>query len=216
MEQRPFGKTGEQFSILSFGAQRIVDEHGCSEEEVLRMVNHALDRGMRYFDTAWIYSLQRPAPSPQNVTNLKTFCPPFYDFFMPNLLLFSKTRDIPREGVRDVERGGCMVFDEKLVDRIRKLLAGQKGLAEKKMFGGIAFMLLGNMCCGVIKDDLVVRVGPERYERMLAEPHVRPMDFTGRPVKGFVFVGRGGYKADEALAKWVTRAVDFTSSLPAK
>lgn len=103
MEQRPFGKTGEQFTILSFGAQHIVDDHGCSEEEALRMVNHALDRGMRYFDTAWIYSLQRLAPAPQNVTNLKTFCPPFYDFFMPNLLLFSKTRDIPREGVWDVE-----------------------------------------------------------------------------------------------------------------
>lgn len=109
-----------------------------------------------------------------------------------------------------------MVYDERLADRIRKMLARQKGLTEKKMFGGIAFMLNGNMCCGVVKNNLVLRIGPKNYEKALAEPHVRPMDFTGRPLRGFVFVGPGGYQTDEDLAKWVKRAVDFVSSLPAK
>ena len=109
-----------------------------------------------------------------------------------------------------------MVYDEKLADRIHKMLAKQKGLTEKKMFGGITFMLNGNMCCGVLKSDLVVRIGPKNYENALAESHVRPMDFTGRPLKGLVFVDPAGYQADEDLAKWVKRAVDFTSSLPAK
>jgi len=109
-----------------------------------------------------------------------------------------------------------MVYDEKLANRIRKMLVTQKGLAEQKMFGGIAFMLNGNMCCGVVKNSLMVRVGPKNYERALAEPYVRPMDFTGRPLRGFVFVGSGGYQTDRDLAKWVKRAVDFASSLPAK
>lgn len=109
-----------------------------------------------------------------------------------------------------------MVYNEKLASRIRKILVTQKGLAEKKMFGGISFMLKGNMCCGVIKNNLVVRVGPERYEKALAEPHVRPMDFTGRPLRGFVFVGPGGYQTDEALMKWVKLAIDVALSLPAK
>ncbi len=92
-----------------------------------------------------------------------------------------------------------MVYDEKLADRIRKMLTTRKGLVEKKMFGGITFMLNGNMCCGVVKNNLVVRIGPERYEKVLAEPHVQPMDFTGRPLRGFVFVGPGGYQTDEDL-----------------
>jgi len=109
-----------------------------------------------------------------------------------------------------------MVYDEKLASRIRKILVMQKGLAEKKMFGDISLMLKGNMCYGVIKNNLVVRVGPERYEKALAERHVRPMDFTGRPLRGFVFVGLGRYQTDEALTKWVKLAIDVASSLPAK
>lgn len=109
-----------------------------------------------------------------------------------------------------------MAYNEKLADRIRKVVARHKGFSEKKMFGGIAFMLRGNMCCGVVKDDFVVRVDPERYEEALAEPHTRPMDFTGRPIKGFVFVGSGGYQTDKVLAKWVKEAVDFALSLPRK
>lgn len=109
-----------------------------------------------------------------------------------------------------------MAYDEKLADRIRKVLSAHSGLSEKRMFGGIAFMLRGNMCCGVVKDDLMVRVGPGQYEKLLAEPHARPMDFTGRPMTGFVYVGPGGYRSDQALAKWVERGVDFVASLPPK
>ena len=109
-----------------------------------------------------------------------------------------------------------MAYYEKLADRIRKALTGRKGLTERKMFGGIAFILRGNMCCGVVGNDLVVRVGPERYEKLLSQPHARPMDFTGRPFRGFVFVRPGGYKTDKALARWVKEASDFVSSLPRK
>ena len=109
-----------------------------------------------------------------------------------------------------------MTYNEKLADRVRNTLAGCKGLTEKKMFGGISFMLNGKMCCGVVKEDLVVRVGPERYEEALAEPYVRPMDFTGRPLRGFVFVGPPGYQTNEALANWVGRAAHFVTSLSKK
>ncbi len=109
-----------------------------------------------------------------------------------------------------------MAYDEKLANRIRKVLARRKGLTEKKMFGGVAFMLHGKMCCGVLKDNLVVRVGPERYQRALSQPNTRPMDFTGRPLKGFVFVDPGGYRTDKALAKWVKQAENFARTLPRK
>lgn len=109
-----------------------------------------------------------------------------------------------------------MPYNEKLAERIRRALARHRGITEKKMFGGVAFLLRGHMCCGAVKDNLVVRVGPERYQEALVEPHARPMDFTGRPLRGFVFVAPGGHKTDKALAKWVTKAVDFASSLPAK
>ncbi len=84
------------------------------------------------------------------------------------------------------------------------------------MFGGIAFMLNGNMCCGVINDDLMVRVGPDGFEDALGRPHARPMDFTGRPMKGFVFVGSEGTDASATLIGWVQRGVAFAGSLPAK
>ncbi len=109
-----------------------------------------------------------------------------------------------------------MAYDEKLAARVRKVLARRRGIAEIKMMGGLCFTLYGNMCCGVVNNDLVVRVGPERYEGALARPHARPMDFTGRPLKGFVFVGPGGYTADRALQDWVQRGVKFALSLPAK
>ena len=109
-----------------------------------------------------------------------------------------------------------MVYDEKLASRIRQILTTQKGLAEKKMFGGIAFMLNGNMCCGVVKNDLLIRTGAEKYEKALTEPHVRPMDFTRRSLTGFVFVSLEGCRTDEDLKKWLKRAIDVTSSLPAK
>ena len=106
-----------------------------------------------------------------------------------------------------------MAYNEDLADRVRKALAGRKGLAEKKMFGGLTFMLAGNMCYGIIKDNLMVRVGPELYAEALSEPHARPMDFTGRPMKGMVYVGPEGYRTDADLARWVKRAADFAASL---
>ena len=106
-----------------------------------------------------------------------------------------------------------MPYDQELADRIRKALAGYEAITEKKMFGGLTFMLGGTMCCGVLKDDLVVRVGPDNYDDFLAEPHARPMDFTGRPMKGMVYVGPEGYRTDDSLRKWVDRAVDFAASL---
>jgi TfoX/Sxy family transcriptional regulator of competence genes len=109
-----------------------------------------------------------------------------------------------------------MAYDQQLASRIRNALARHEGLTEKKMFGGISFMLHGNMCCGVVRDDLVVRVGPDLYEEAVMEPHARPMDFTGRPLKGFVYVGSGGHRSDETLAKWLKRGVDLTASLPPK
>ena len=84
------------------------------------------------------------------------------------------------------------------------------------MFGGIAFMLNGNMFCGVTRDDLMLRVGPELFEDALAQPGARPMDFTGRPMKGMVFVGAEGYDRDEQLGKLVEQTLAFARSLPAK
>ena len=84
------------------------------------------------------------------------------------------------------------------------------------MFGGIGFLLNGNMACGVNKDDLIVRVGPEAYETALAEVHTKEFDMTGRPMKGLVVVRPEGYETDEALKSWVQRGVDFALTLPPK
>ena len=109
-----------------------------------------------------------------------------------------------------------MAYDAHLAERVRRSLGRRKGITEKKMFGGLAFMLHGKMFCGVLKDDLVVRVGPERYEQALSRAHARPMDFTGRPLKGYVFVGPGGLKTDKMLGKWIEEGVEFVLSLPRK
>ena len=108
-----------------------------------------------------------------------------------------------------------MAFNAEIADRVLKVLEGREGLTERKMFGGIAFMLNGNMCCGVTNDDLMVRVGADGLEDALDQPHARPMDFTGRPMKGFVFVGAGAV-GDRVLRQWVQRGVIFAESLPAK
>ena len=109
-----------------------------------------------------------------------------------------------------------MAYDEVLAERVRRALAGRNDLSEKKMFGGIAFMLRGNMCCGIVRNDLMVRVGPERHEEALAEPHARPMDFTGRPMRGMVYVTPEGCRTDEALKRWVEQGLNFAATLPAK
>jgi TfoX/Sxy family transcriptional regulator of competence genes len=84
------------------------------------------------------------------------------------------------------------------------------------MFGGLAFIVNGHMCCGIVGEDLVIRVGAEEHEKALYQPHVRAMDFTGRPMKGFVYLSPPGYRTKAELRKWVRRALRFVSSLPAK
>lgn len=109
-----------------------------------------------------------------------------------------------------------MAYDEELADRVCDVLAARPELTERKMFGGVAFMIGGNMAIGVIDDDLMVRLGPADTERALGEPHTRPMDFTGRPMKGMVFVDSAGTERDEDLAGWVDAGADFAASLPPK
>ena len=109
-----------------------------------------------------------------------------------------------------------MSFDADLADRVRQALGERRGLAEKKMFGGLAFLLRGNMCCGVLMRELIVRVPPDETGDALAAPHTRAFDFTGRPMRGFVVVRPAGWEDDDALAEWVARAVEFATSLPAK
>jgi TfoX/Sxy family transcriptional regulator of competence genes len=109
-----------------------------------------------------------------------------------------------------------MAYDEGLAERIREVLAERRDVSEKRMFGGVAFLIRGKMSVGIVKDDLMVRVGGEEYDELLRRPHARPMDFTGRPMKGFLFVDAAGLEADGELAAWVERGVKHALSLPAK
>ena len=108
-----------------------------------------------------------------------------------------------------------MAYDEGLVERIRQLMVDQPDVVEKKMFGGLSFMVQGNYACGVA-DTLVVRVGKESHDEALSQPYARIMDFTGRPMKGWVYVDPPGYEDDDDLARWVTLGVDYALSLPPK
>ncbi len=109
-----------------------------------------------------------------------------------------------------------MAFDEQLAIRIRELFGPDPTVIERKMFGGLAFMHRGHMCCGIVGDELMVRVGPGAYESALGRPHARPMDFTGRPMKGMVMVEASGFDTNVALRGWVESGRAFTSSLPEK
>ena len=109
-----------------------------------------------------------------------------------------------------------MAYDESLADRVREVLSARAGLSERRMFGGIAFMVAGNMAVGVIGDDLMVRLDPADAEKALSEPNVRPMDFTGKPMKGMVYVDPAGTEEDEDLVGWVEAGADFAASLPPK
>ena len=109
-----------------------------------------------------------------------------------------------------------MAYDEKLAQRIIEALSGEAPVDVKKMFGGVCVMVRGQMCCGVIGDELMVRVGPEQYPDALKLPHVRPMDFTGRPLAGFVYVDRDGYQNEGSLRQWIDRCVQFVCTLPPK
>jgi hypothetical protein len=109
-----------------------------------------------------------------------------------------------------------MVFSESLAGRIRDALVGKKGIDEKKMFGGIGFLLHGNMMVGVWQYFLIARVGPDEGPAALREPHVREFDITGRPMKGWVMVEPEGVDTDDQLRGWIARAAKFVTTLPAK
>jgi len=106
-----------------------------------------------------------------------------------------------------------VTFNENLAQKIRESIKGKRNITEKKMFGGLAFLLKGKMFCGIVKDDLMVRTGPDNYENALNKPHARPMDFTGKPMKGFVYVGPAGYKTAKALSGWISLGLDYASTV---
>lgn len=109
-----------------------------------------------------------------------------------------------------------MSYSESLANRVRAALDGEKGITEKAMFGGLAFLHEGRMFCGLIGDELMVRVGPEAHEAALAQPQVRPMDFTGRPMKGYVYVGAPGCAKPADTRRWAKAGLNFVLTLPAK
>ena len=114
-----------------------------------------------------------------------------------------------------------MAYDEGLAERIRESVGQRDDLdsdevVEKKMFGGLAFMIRGHMTVGINGDELMVRLGPDAYAEALRRPHAREMDFTGRALKGFVYVGTDGTAADDDLSEWIGSGVDFVKTLPPK
>lgn len=109
-----------------------------------------------------------------------------------------------------------MAYDEQLADRVRAALADRGGVSERKMFGGLAFMVDGHMACGIVGGELMLRLGPDGADAALAESHVRPMDFTGRPMSGMVYVAQAGLRDQAALGVWVERSLAFVATLPPK
>jgi TfoX/Sxy family transcriptional regulator of competence genes len=107
-----------------------------------------------------------------------------------------------------------VVYNEALARRVRIVLAAQPEVEEKRMFGGLSFMVGGQMCCGVLKDDLVVRVGSEQFDEVLAQPDVRPFDFTGRPSTGMVYVASTGLSSEQVLRVWVQHGLNYVKAHP--
>lgn len=108
-----------------------------------------------------------------------------------------------------------MAYNEQLADRVRELLVESGKVEEKKMFGGLCFMLNGKMCLGIVKDELMARIDPEFYEEALTRKGCREMDFNGKPMKGYVFVGREGLRSPKELSSWIGLALDFNSKAKA-
>jgi TfoX/Sxy family transcriptional regulator of competence genes len=100
-----------------------------------------------------------------------------------------------------------VAYDESLAERVRVVLQHRDDVTERRMFGGLAFLIRGKMCCGVQDRDLMVRVAGDEFDAAMQEPHVRPMDFTGRPLRGFAYVSADGVRTAAALARWLTRAI---------
>lgn len=111
---------------------------------------------------------------------------------------------------------GPMAYDEGLAERIREMTTDLPSMSERKMFGGLCFMLDGNMCFGIVGSELMVRVGPGAYGEALAQPQAREMDFTGRSMKGMVYVDEAGISEDEDLKAWLDRGTGYATSLPPK
>jgi len=109
-----------------------------------------------------------------------------------------------------------MTYDEVLAKQVKTLLEEKPGFTMKKMFGGVGFLLHGNMACGVLKNDLIVRIGPQNYEKYLSFPEAREFDTSGRPMKGWVMVSFEGENKKQDLENWVQRGVDFALGLPPK
>lgn len=109
-----------------------------------------------------------------------------------------------------------MAYDEKLAERVRTALGRRSDVTERKMFGGLAFMLHGNMACGIMKDDLMLRLGPEAAAKALKLKHARPMDFTGRPMTGMLYVAKEGVRTAKQLHAWLDKAEAFADTLPPK
>jgi hypothetical protein len=109
-----------------------------------------------------------------------------------------------------------MAFDEVLADRVRDVLADEVGVAEKRMFGGVAFLLHGNLACGLYQDSVLVRLPPEQAEAALSEPGIRRFDMTKRPMRGWILVGPDACAEDEDLRRWVERGLAYAGSMPPK
>ena len=109
-----------------------------------------------------------------------------------------------------------MAYDTKLAERILKQLVGQKGLTERKMFGGIGFMLNGNLCAGVHADEMIVRCAIEDTDKLLTKPHAKIFDLAGKPMRGWLLVDPKGLKTEAALGNWVEVGVKFAGALPPK
>ena len=109
-----------------------------------------------------------------------------------------------------------MAYDNRLAERIRSVLADDPSVEERKMFGGLCFMIRGNMCCGVDKDRFIARVGPHAYEKALRRAHAIPFDITKRPMKGFLIVKPEGVRTKRSVESWVRLCKDFVNTLPEK
>ncbi|MDX1641617.1 MAG: TfoX/Sxy family protein [Balneolaceae bacterium] len=109
-----------------------------------------------------------------------------------------------------------MAYDEGLAQRVREQLRDQPDVEEKKMFGGLCFMVSGHMCCGILENRLMARVGAEQYEECLLNEYARPMDFTGKPMKGMLYIEAGGLQSDEDLKSWIDTCLNFIKNLPPK
>jgi hypothetical protein len=109
-----------------------------------------------------------------------------------------------------------VAYDEHLAERVRRALARERAVVEKNMFGGLTFVVRGHMCCGVVGNELMLRVGPDLYDEALQRPYTREMDFTGRSLRGMVYVGPKGVRDDASVRAWVADATAYVRTLPAR